>query len=73
MIKKETIDAHVNRIKQVAVVLNYGEPQILKWFKNTLPSKLYWVLFSINNFRDAIDTVKSADKGEDRQTTIRIV
>ena len=45
----ETIDAHVNKIKQVAVLLNYGEPQILELFKNTLPSKLYWILFSINN------------------------
>ena len=25
----ETIDAYVNRIKPVAVLLNYGEPQIL--------------------------------------------
>ena len=54
----ETIDAYVNRIKQVAVLLNYGEPQILEIFKNTLPSKLYWILFSINNLRDAIDATK---------------
>ena len=27
-------------------------------FKNTLPNKLYWVLFSINNLRDAVDAVK---------------
>ena len=52
------IDKYVNRIKQVAVLLNYGEPQILELFKNTLPSKLYWILFSINNLRDAVDTVK---------------
>ena len=31
----ETIDAYVNRIKQVAVLLNYGEPQILELFKET--------------------------------------
>ena len=54
----ETIDAYVNRIKQVAVLLNYGEPQILELFKNTLPSKLYWLLFSINNLRDAVDAAK---------------
>ena len=29
----EMIDAYVNRIKQVAMLLNYGEPQILKLFK----------------------------------------
>ena len=45
----ETIDAYVNRLKQVAVLLKYGKPQILELFKNTLPSRLYWVLFSINN------------------------
>ena len=39
----ETIDAYVNRIKQVAALLNCGEPQILELFKNTLPSKLYWI------------------------------
>ena len=30
----------MNRIKQVAALLNYGEPQILELFKNTLPRKL---------------------------------
>ena len=50
------IDVYVNRIKQVAALLNYGEPQILELFQNTLPSRLYRVLFSINNLRDAVDT-----------------
>ena len=54
----EKIDAYLNRMKQVAVLLNYGEPQILELFKNTLPSKLYWILFSINNLRDAVDAAK---------------
>ena len=27
-------------------------------FKNTLPSKLYWFLFPINNLRDAVDAAK---------------
>ena len=42
----------------MAALLNYGEPQILELFKNTLPSKLYWILISINNWRDAVDAVK---------------
>ena len=33
----ETIDAYVSCIRQVASLLGYGEPQILKVFKNTLP------------------------------------
>ena len=41
---KETIDAYV---RQVATLLGYQEPQILEVFKNTLPTKLYWVLFPI--------------------------
>ena len=41
------IDVYVNRIKQVAMLLNYGEPQILELFKNTLSSRLYWVLFPL--------------------------
>ena len=45
----QTINAYVNRIKQVAMLLNYGEPQILELFKNTLPSRLSWDLFSIDN------------------------
>ena len=63
------IDAYVNRIKQVAILLNYDEPQILELFKNTLPSRLYWVLFSINNFREAVDVAKRVLKKEkiDRQ------
>ena len=49
---------HVSKIKQVAALLNYEEPQILELFKNTLPSKLYLVLFPINNLRDAVDATK---------------
>ena len=68
------IDEYENRRKQVAILLNYDEPQILELFKNSLPSRLYWVLFSINNFdRCSRCSQKSAGKREDRQTTIRSV
>ena len=43
----ETIDAYVTHIRQVAALLGYGEPQILEMLKNTLPTKLYWILFPI--------------------------
>ena len=39
--KAESIDAYVNRVKQLVVMLNYSEPQILELFKNTQPSRLY--------------------------------
>ena len=54
----ETIDAYVNYITQVATLLGYQEPQVLKVFKNTLLMKLYWVLFPIANLRLAVETAK---------------
>ena len=41
----ETMDAYVNWMRQVVNLLGYQELQILEVFKNTLPTKLYWVLF----------------------------
>ena len=58
MKNNETIDSYVIRIRQVATLLGYGEPQILEVFKNTLPTKLYWILFPIEDLRQAVDTVK---------------
>ena len=54
----ETIDSYVIWIRQVATLLGYGEPQILEVFKNTLPTKLYWILFPIEDPRQAVDTAK---------------
>ena len=54
----DTIDSYILKFKQVASLLNHGEPEILKLFKNTLPNKLYWILFPINNLREAVDTTK---------------
>ena len=46
----DTIDSYISKIIQVAALLNYWE--------NTLPSKLYCILFPINNLRDAVDAAK---------------
>ena len=54
----KTIDSYVILIRQVTTLLGYGEPQILEVFKNTLPTKLYWILFSIEDHRQAVDTAK---------------
>ena len=48
----------MTQIRQVATLLGYGEPWILEVFKNTLPTKLYWILFPIEDLRQAVDTVK---------------
>ena len=68
---EDTIDSYILKVKQVASLLNYGEPEILELFKNTLPSKLYWILFPINNLREAIDTAKRVMNKEklDKQFT----
>ena len=59
------------RIRQVATLLGYGELQILEVFKNTLLTKLYWVLFPIEDLRQAVETVKRILTKEklDRQLT----
>ena len=54
----ETIDSYVIWIRKVATLLVYGEPQILEVLKNTLPTKLYWILFPIEDLRQAVDIAK---------------
>ena len=54
----ETLDAYVTCIRQVATLLGYGKPQVLEVFKNTLPTRLYWVLFPIEDLRLAVETAK---------------
>ena len=49
---------YVPSIRQVATLLGYGEPQILEVFKITLPTKLYWILFPIEDLRQAVETAK---------------
>ena len=67
----ETIDAYVTCIRQVAALLGYGEPQILEVFKNTLPTKLYWILFPIEDLRQVVGIAKIILTKEklDRQLT----
>ena len=66
----KTIEAYVTCIRQVATLLGYGEPQILEVFKNTLPTKLYWILFPIDDLRQAVETAKRIIRKEkiDRQS-----
>ena len=54
----ETPDAYVIRIKQVVRLLGYEDLQILDVFKNTVPNRLYWALFSIDNLHNAVKTAK---------------
>ena len=45
-------------IRQVVILLGYGKPQSLEVFKNALPTKLYWVLFPIEDLGQVVETVK---------------
>ena len=54
----ETLDSYIICIRQVATLLGYGKPQILKVFKNTFPTRLYWVFFTIEDLRPAVEIVK---------------
>ena len=54
----ETPDAYMIRIKQVARLLGYEDPQVLEVFMNTVLNRLYWVLFPINNLHEAEETAK---------------
>ena len=56
----------MTHIRQVATLLGYGELKILEVFKNTLPTKLYWILFPIENLRQAVDTAENNDQREAR-------
>ena len=40
------------------MILGYEQPQILEVFKNTLPTKLYWILFPIEDLRQAVEAAK---------------
>ena len=42
----------------MATLLGYGEPQILEVLKNTPHTKLYWVLFPIEDLRQVVETAK---------------
>ena len=54
----DMIDGYIQKVKQVEALLDYGEPQILELFKNTLPSRLYYMLYQINDLREAVEMAK---------------
>ena len=62
------------QIRQVANLLGYRELQILEVFKNTLPTKLCWILFPIEDLTQAVDTAKRILTKEklDKQLTDQI-
>ena len=49
---------HVTCIRQVATLLDCDKPHILQVFKNTLLTRLYSVLFPLEDIRLAVETAK---------------
>ena len=62
----KTLDAYVNHIRQVATLLGYQEPQMLEVFKNTLPTKLYWVFSHNELMTSGRNSKKNIDQRKDR-------
>ena len=54
----DTIDGYIQKVKQVVALLNYEDLQILEIFKNTLPSRLYYMLYQIDDLRVVVETAK---------------
>ena len=53
------LDSFITHIRQLSVVLGNKEPQILEFFfRKTLSSRYYWVLFPIEDIWQAIETAK---------------
>ena len=52
------IDGYIQKVEQVAALLDYGEPWILELFKNTLPSRLYYMLYQLNDLKEAVQMAK---------------
>ena len=67
----ETIDSYVIRIRQVAHSPRVWRTTSSGSVQNTLPTKLYWVLFPIENLRQVVETAKRILTKEklDRQLT----
>ena len=63
----ETIDSYVTGIRQVAMLLGYGEPQVLEVFKNTLSTKI--ILDIISNRRP--ETSSGNSKKNNNQRKVR--
>ena len=53
-----TTYGYIHKVTQVAALLDFGEPQILELFKNTLPSRFYCMLYQINDLRVVVETAK---------------
>ena len=54
----ETLDSYVTHIRQAVMLLGYGDPKVLEICKNALSTKLYWVIFPIEDLRQIVETDK---------------
>ena len=52
------LDSYFTHIRQVTILLGYRKPQILEVFRSTLPTRLYWELFPVEDLRQVVETAK---------------
>ena len=53
-----TIDGYIQKVKQVAALLDYGDPQILELFKTLYPVGSITCLYQIDALRAVVETAK---------------
>ena len=53
-----TIDGYIQKVKQVAALLDYGSTTNLRITQKTLPSRLYYMVYQIENLRVVVETAK---------------
>ena len=65
----EPFNSYATHMRQVATSVGYCEPRVLDVFKDTFPTRLYWVLFHIGDLRQIVEKAKRILKKEriDRQ------
>ena len=54
----DTIDSCGLQLKQCAQMLGYNEGQVLEMFRNTLPTRYYYLLLVIKDLRKAVESAK---------------
>ena len=63
----DTIDRYIHKVKQVAALLDYGEPQILELFKKHITQRIILLAVPYRQSRcHDRDSQKNIDKRKDR-------
>ena len=67
----ESIESYVQKIRHLANLLGYGEPQVLELLKHSIPSRYFWPLIhtdDVNQCKDMIEMLQTKEKLEGHTT-----